>query len=248
MNDDNLAFDELINGGLRTFLRWLENELDNFLDSSITLDNKLTYHVESHIGEPFGVQHYHQIILIASLSLNSRYDLKTRQYDSKADDNIYIGFIEVRNLGDNRLQVVGSCDEISFVSYFYLIENQIIKIWGTSMSSNEYIDEKEEDTEEPNLFLKDKNDIKQSVEQIKEHPPSHYLPKKPVTLAKWKQAYDIIVDRREEHREEFLNNISGKRSLTYKDYQDAIAYDMDWTRSAKTIRKIIIVGDSCLLK
>ena len=109
------------------------------------------------------------------------------------------------------------------------LKERLFKIEQGLPKLEEFEDKKEEDAEKLSL--------------------SSYLPEKDETRAKWKQAYDIIVDTREKHLEvDFLDKTNDKRSLTYKDYQDAIADGMKWTTSEKTVSKIMKVGDAGLLK
>jgi len=86
------------------------------------------------------------------------------------------------------------------------------------------------------------------LKQPKRRPPSYYLPKKQKTRERWKEAYDIIVERRETYQEEFLDSsISKTPKGTIKDFQDALLRDMEWAMGERTVRNIIFVGDAGLL-
>ncbi|MFC2053497.1 hypothetical protein ACFLV7_04245 [Chloroflexota bacterium] len=232
MNEDNYAFDELIVGGLHTFLLWLVNEIENTPDLEITLDGKVPYKVSFLVSKPNPklIQPYNQIILLASPSVDIRYDQITNEIIEVAPaKDTYIGYIEVRDISDNLLQIVGSCEEITFIKYFYLIKENIKRVWPASISTNQGIEAKDE-------------------EATKKQPPKNTIPKKDERKAIWKQAYSIILETKAEHLEIFLDNRKEKRSPTIADFQDAIADKMKETISDRTIRKIIKVGDAGLLE
>jgi hypothetical protein len=72
------------------------------------------------------------------------------------------------------------------------------------------------------------------------------LPKSEENLARWRQAYAIILARRAAYMEEFKDSVKKKRGRN-SDYQDAIAHEMGWMITDRTLSKIIRAGEAGLL-
>ena len=71
------------------------------------------------------------------------------------------------------------------------------------------------------------------------------LPKKQATLARWKAAYRVIVNRRESFQDDVLESRNKeKKKLTIEDYRVALTYEMKWSPGDRTIRNIIKEGDA----
>jgi hypothetical protein len=73
------------------------------------------------------------------------------------------------------------------------------------------------------------------------------LPKTAQTLARWRQAYAIILARRAAYEEEFKDSLRRKRGRN-SDYQDAIAHELGWLITDRTLSKIIRAGEAGLLE
>jgi HEAT repeat protein len=74
-----------------------------------------------------------------------------------------------------------------------------------------------------------------------------WFPNSEKTLAKWKRAYSIVVQLREEYREAYVDGDTDYPEPRIADCIDAIASEMGWKRSYKTVERIIKTGDEGLL-
>jgi hypothetical protein len=85
------------------------------------------------------------------------------------------------------------------------------------------------------------------IPSVEESDPCSVVPKSKKQLQKWREAYEIVEESREEYKVEFLDSLIKKGTGTVADFQDAVASQMNWTVSDRTLRKIIKAGDAgCL--
>ena len=77
---------------------------------------------------------------------------------------------------------------------------------------------------------------------------SDLLPKNQRTRDKWREAYSIIVEVQTDYREEYEDLSIENPRPAIDDYRDAIATQMGWKPSGKTVSRIRKAGDAGLLK
>ena len=126
----------------------------------------------------------------------------------------------------------------------YLIQKDLINREFLTLISTP---ETEFQPHEPYPVISSTNDELLSPRQSYSSSFTVMLPKTDEYLKRWKKAYVIIKQRRVEYNNEFLNRKAEKRIPTNKDFQDAIAFDMNWTVSERTLIKIKKTGDAGLL-
>jgi hypothetical protein len=76
---------------------------------------------------------------------------------------------------------------------------------------------------------------------------SSLRPKTEKTLIQWRQAYAIVLKTRKAYLEEYKDGLSRKAGRM-ADYRDAIAHEMGWAVTERTLRKIIQAGEAGLLE
>ena len=73
------------------------------------------------------------------------------------------------------------------------------------------------------------------------------LPKRQSTRNRWKKAYKIITEMREDYQEGFLEGKSHDPKPNILEIRQRILVELGWSRSDKTIYRIIKAGDKgCL--
>lgn len=73
------------------------------------------------------------------------------------------------------------------------------------------------------------------------------FPKMPGTLEKYRRVFAVVVQTRERWRDLWEEGDLDNPSPKMEDYKDAIANEMNWKPSDRTLRKIIRFGDESLL-